>query len=166
MKKFLLLLLIFMPIIVTAQIQRNVYGFLIGESTFTDIESRLNANSWKMSPNTIFAETYNVVPTPEKISFGGLTWDSMTISFHKNTFYLIKFLSAGLTNETKFQQLSAILSRKYAQYRRKYNSRNIAIFSDSNTTVELELDDSGLLSLTYKDKRIERLNKNSNSDEL
>lgn len=98
-KTILMMLMILLSLVASAQIQRTVYNLKLGSTSFYDVKQQMTAKGWNMSPNTIFADAYNIVPERDNISFDGLTWGSMILSFKNNILCQVKFLNAGVTNK-------------------------------------------------------------------
>lgn len=153
----------------SAQIQREFFGFALAESHKNEIVRYFEAQDKEISnltDKTIFVTNIN---------FGGHKWPFVSFSFNNGVLYEVYFAdNDGFTRDislnTTWNYLKRALFDKYSNFLDSYNSgEETKIFDDKRTKIKLEYSSDGLykqLTLSYYDKKLIPRIKNRSKDEL
>lgn len=144
MKKIIATLFaLFIVLSVSAQIQRNFYGFTIGYSSYSTMKQILN------NQNARFIDRGNELILVYQ-SFGNIDWKGVVMDCNGGQFNSITFIKDD-ASQSDFNYVYALLNRKYNRYLYRSDS-NSYMYVDGRTIASVTLD-NGQLSLLYKDKQ-------------
>lgn len=166
MKKIcILLLILFVNICASAQIQRNFFSFTLGETPKSEVIKYFKSKKYKTNERD--DETLIITD----LKFAGHTWPFSAISFYNGILNRVYF--ADNENYTSLQTLDLVwedlsdkISKKYSDYYNYNLSNNESkIYYDDNTRFSIDyivFDGVKGLSLMYTDRKL--LNEESDND--
>lgn len=150
MKRIISIVLLLVCVLAaSAQIQRNILGFTLGETTKTQVYDYLKENQYNITDNPI--KDGCMINT--KVEFLGYTWAKVFISFFDDKFYSVSFydddeyaLPAML--KERFTKLSRTLNLKYFYYFQD-DQEDSKYYSDDKVYLVLHRDIDSLTGKRY-----------------
>lgn len=167
--------LFLMSFSVNAQINRNIGGVILGETTKEEVKSHLleKRNFYEDKDDG------NAIQSVNEISFGGVLWSRVYYEFYKDILFRATFTKVvrGKENEirSKYKELRENLYRKYMKRIPKDNSKDYSPktqIKDKSSFIKLSITQDSrrpgtkYLKLTYLDTTMDAKKKKQGIDEL
>lgn len=129
-------------------IQTNILGFELGKTTPADAEKCIFYNNWEYFTSDFEGE-YGIDIT-SRLTFGGVSWRGVGLSFLRNKLYLIVFVKDIETPETeKVEQYEILLKNLKKKYKKAIVKKNYFEAQDGKYSVTLTYDSLKRLNLFY-----------------
>lgn len=165
MKKTILIILLLYLIFpcANAQINRNIWGLSLGESTKTQVTNVLRQKGYKYKSNPDGSISFKA----NNLQYGGGFWTYVNFNFFNNKLSDIAFQNnenACIENiYSMFIGIKDKLEEKYGNY--KSDGLNDIYYYDSQTFLSLQIID-GYISLIYTDLYLHNLREQKEMNEL
>lgn len=132
-----------------ACIQHEFFSLELGKSSQADAIKIADSNNWEYQTSDFEGEFG--IDVTSMVTFGGLSWSGMSMSFNSNKLFLVGFLDqpGEYSNEKESERFNTILEGLKKKYKKAEIKDGYFMAQDSLYTVTLEFGLEGNLGLWY-----------------